>query len=113
MATRRAQLGVSLRELSHASGMSRQQLSQIISEARPINLYTLRRMAMLLHCPPDVLLCEDTAAAVAYALPPANYLHTVHQFADQLGFGDSRTVVPFATYAQLCRLHAQPSPPAP
>lgn len=113
MATRRAQLGVTLRDLSHASGMSRQQLSQIVSEAHPFNLYTLRRIAMLLHCPPDVLLCEDPAAAVSYPLPPANYLHTVRTFADELGFNDSRKVVPFATYAQLCRLHADATPPAP
>jgi transcriptional regulator with XRE-family HTH domain len=106
LAMRRAQIGITVTALSKASGMSKQHLAQVIGERRPVSLPMIRRMSMLLHCPPDLLISEDQTAAIGYPLPPANWLETITNNRDFLGFNDLTKVPTFSAYEAI--VYAKP-----
>lgn len=101
LAARRAILGVRMTDMATACGMSKQQLSQIISEKRPVMLPTLRRVSMLLYCPTELLVADDPSSAVRYPLPPANYLETIRANREALGFDDASKIPDFDSFANL------------
>lgn len=105
--TRRAQIGRNLSQLAAASGMTKQQVSQIMSEHRRISVATLRRIAMLLHCPPEALLSEDPAVVVRYPLPPENYLDIIEANREALGFEHVDQIPTFTDY--LLFVHSRQS----
>ena len=99
--TRRAQIGKNLSQLATASGMSKQQVSQILSENRRISVATLRRISMLLWCPPDALLSEDPATVVRFPLPPEDYLEVIKENREALGFVDVDRIPSFSDFQTL------------
>ena len=101
--TRRAQLGRSLKQLSKSSGMTKQQVSQILSEHRRISVATLRRVSMLLYCPPEALLSEDPALVVRFPLPPDNYLDIIESNREALGFVDVDCIPLFSEFVALIK----------
>ncbi len=101
--TRRAQIGKTLSQLADASGMTKQQISQILSEHRRISVATLRRISMLLYCPPDALLAEDPAVTVRYPLPPDGYLEIIKANREALGFDDVDQIPTFTDYLLFVR----------
>lgn len=88
-------------DMGEACGMSKQQLSQIISEKRSVTLPTLRRVSMLLYCPVELLVADDPSPAVRFPLPPANYLETIKANRESLGFEDSSKIPDWESYAEL------------
>lgn len=96
--TRRAQLGRNLKQLAKASGMTKQQVSQIMSEHRRISVATLRRVSMLLYCPPEALLSEDPGLVVRFPLPPDTYLDIIESNRDALGFLDVDCIPRFSDF---------------
>ena len=103
--TRRAQLRRTLKQLSKASGMTKQQVSQILSEHRRISVATLRRVSMLLSCPPDARMSEDPALVVRFPLPPDNYLDIIEANREALGFVDVDGIPLFSDFVALIKLH--------
>ncbi len=101
LAARRALLGVRMTDMGEASGMSKQQLSQIITEKRQVTLPTLRRVSMLLYCPVELLVADDPSPAVRFPLPPANYLETIKANRDSLGFNDAAKLPDWEAFAEL------------
>lgn len=101
LAARRAILGVRLTDMGLASGMSKQQLSQIITEKRSVTLPTLRKVSMLLYCPTELLVADDPSPAIRFPLPPANYLQTIKANRDLLGFEDPSKIPDWDTFADL------------
>ena len=88
-------------EMGIASGMSKQQLSQIITEKRSVTLPTLRKVSMLLYCPTELLVADDPSPAIRFPLPPSNYLETIRANRDLLGFEDSTKIPDWETFAEL------------
>jgi transcriptional regulator with XRE-family HTH domain len=88
-------------EMGVASGMSKQQLSQIITEKRSVTLPTLRKVSMLLYCPTELLVADDPSPAIRFPLPPPNYLETIRANRDFLGFEDSTKIPDWETFAEL------------
>jgi transcriptional regulator with XRE-family HTH domain len=101
LAMRRAQLGVTITSLGKASGMSKQHLAQVISERRPVSLPMIRRMAMLLHCPPELLISEDPTGVIGFPTPPAAWLDVIEANRGTLGFNDITRVPAWSFYEAL------------
>ena len=105
MSARRALLGVRLQALAHASGLTKQRLSQIMNAEEELGLRVLRRMAVLLYCPAELLIAHDASEALRYPLPPSTWLQTIESHRGQLGFAGSEMPDWPAVEALISREH--------
>ena len=83
---RRAQLGISVTEMEQASGVSRQQLHNVIGNPERAMIRSLQKIALLLYCPVELLLGNEPSKVVNYPMPPEGHLTYIGSNLEKLGF---------------------------